>query len=563
MSGTPARYFRGQGCCDGKPPVWGEIFDISMHAIGGELSADAQVAVGAVRNYGGTFHAGHPPQLVPMEHTNLVGWNRPIMSAEQDSWGAPFDRNLPRLTCFADLPSLPNPDLGPQNGLPHHQQTLDYLARERAKQVPFTEFRIDYDEATGQHRTRILWCEGCSAEDDPWGDFCDDLSQTFTEMAPVIRGVAMICSYVPVLGTGAAFLINATTSLVEGENLDAAFLDGIGGALPGQPASGMAFAAARSLVNGDRIDKVGLKIALASMEVDAHIQDAVAAAIEVAVGMARGSSITELGLEQIRAQLPDSGKRAMDVARRACNGENVGGILSSEAMDAARTAFAKGEDAINTFVAEAGFQDTFGLLPEQLQGAIRAGIVVGAIEARNHQFIGTFGSVPETNAPVNESYLQKGHRIVDGGAKYGGVPLSDILHGKHFSVTVDVFDALNGVWNQQTISYKQDGPWAGNERPITDGWRRGFMIALAACEGCSVRGPGQTAVYQTMAEAGGRDGFDAGQAVAWWLTTHDLRNLTVREATETRHAGAGERVLDALANQSASAVTRAHRRRVP
>jgi hypothetical protein len=48
---------------------------------------------------------------------------------------------------------------------------------------------------------------------------------------------------------------------------------------------------------------------------------------------------------------------------------------------------------------------------------------------------------------------------------------------------------------------------------ITDVWRRGFTIAIGVCEGNSERGPGQLAVYQTMAEEGGRAGFDAGQAV--------------------------------------------------
>jgi hypothetical protein len=38
------------------------------------------------------------------------------------------------------------------------------------------------------------------------------------------------------------------------------------------------------------------------------------------------------------------------------------------------------------------------------------------------------------------------------------------------------------------------------------------------------RTPGQTAVYQTMAEAGGWDGFDAGQAVAWCRSKHLLAN---------------------------------------
>jgi hypothetical protein len=48
---------------------------------------------------------------------------------------------------------------------------------------------------------------------------------------------------------------------------------------------------------------------------------------------------------------------------------------------------------------------------------------------------------------------------------------------------------------------------------ITEAWRRGFEIAIAVCAGSSRNGPGQLAVYHTLAEAGGRSGFEAGQAV--------------------------------------------------
>ena len=113
MSGTSARYFRGQPCCDGRAPVWGYLTEMGMGAIGGPLGDDEQVAIAAVANYGGTFRAGHPSQLMPMEHTNLVDWNRPIFMSAANSWGPPFNRDLPRLNCFADLPSLPNPDVGP------------------------------------------------------------------------------------------------------------------------------------------------------------------------------------------------------------------------------------------------------------------------------------------------------------------------------------------------------------------------------------------------------------------------------------------------------------------
>jgi hypothetical protein len=547
MAGARSRYYRGQPCCEGRAPEWDYLYEGAVGGLGGPLSADEKTAISAVENYGGTLRSGHPPQLMPMEHTNLVDWNRPIVMATADSWVAPFDRSLPRLASFADLPSLPNPDVGPSNGLPHHQQTLDYQARERAKQVSFTHFRILYNEATGQHRVQILWCRSCGP--DPWEQFCSDLSQTFTEMVPVIRGIAMICSYVPGLGTAVAFLINTSTSLLEGQRFDAAFLDGIGGALPGQPVSGMAFTATRSLINGDRIDKAGIQTALAALPVDPQIRNVIGTAVEIAINVARGENVTTIALDQIRQQLPVSGQRAMDIARRVCGGENVGGIISEETIAAARSAVAQGEAAANSFVAQAGFQDAMDLLAPPLQDAIRAGIAIGVIEAKSKQFIGTFGSVPEKNVAVNETHLQKGQRLIAAGAKYRGKLVSDILKGDSFTIAIDQFDALTGARETRTVAYKTTGPWTSNERPLTDAWRRGFIIALGACDGCSERGPGQTAVYQTMAEAGGRDGFDAGQAVAWWTTTHDIKHHVFTK-TEMRASSATSSLLAAHAGST-------------
>jgi len=58
-----------------------------------------------------------------------------------------------------------------------------------------------------------------------------------------------------------------------------------------------------------------------------------------------------------------------------------------------------------------------------------------------------------------------------------------------FTIAIDDFDALNGVWHKVVKTYQ-----------ITDGWRRGFAVAIGVCEGSSERGPGQTKVYQTLAE---------------------------------------------------------------
>jgi hypothetical protein len=125
------------------------------------------------------------------------------------------------------------------------------------------------------------------------------------------------------------------------------------------------------------------------------------------------------------------------------------------------------------------------------------------------QFIGTFGSVPEKNVQVNDTYFQKGQSLIASGIKYKTKLVSDILRQSKFAIVIDFYDSLNSVWTTRRMKYY-----------ITDAWRRGFTIAIEACEGRSVRGPGQLGIYQSLAEGDMRAGFDAGQAVQYNRTLH-------------------------------------------
>jgi len=132
----------------------------------------------------------------------------------------------------------------------------------------------------------------------------------------------------------------------------------------------------------------------------------------------------------------------------------------------------------------------------------------------------TFGSVAESNVAVNDSYEAKGERLIASGIKYNNRPLADIRAGSTFGIVIDFFDALNNVWTKRHMTYE-----------ITEAWRRGFTIAIGVCEGCSARGPGQLAVYQTLAEAGGRAGFEAGQGVQYSRTLGGDLGLIHQSAT--------------------------------
>jgi hypothetical protein len=158
----------------------------------------------------------------------------------------------------------------------------------------------------------------------------------------------------------------------------------------------------------------------------------------------------------------------------------------------------------NQYAAEFGYQMALDRLPPEARGWLQLGLVGGTALKGESPFVGTFGSIPESNAAQNDSYKTKGEKLIASGIKYKNRLVSDILKGSTFTIVIDFYDLLNKVWTKRSMTYD-----------ITDAWRRGFTIAIGVCEGSSERGPGQLAVYQTLAEAGGRAGFDAGQAVQY------------------------------------------------
>ncbi len=405
----------------------------------------------------------------------------------------------------------------------------------------------------------FLWCQKCeTALEAAWSD-------TLEALPLIARGVAMVVSNIPVFGTAIAFVINAGVALAQDKPLDDAMLEAIGGALPGQPTSGMAFNAGVAIAKGKRVDEVFI----ASLPIPPEMKRVVQVAADVVYGIASGQNVTDVAYNEIRKQLPPDAQRVMDAARRIANGENVPDLILSEVeravvnkvraeaqslIDAARSkgeaalasAKAQAQGLLNSYAAQTGYQIALAHLPVWQRDAITTGLAAGA--ASTPQFIGTFGSVPEKPAAkaTNDTYYEKGKSIVALGAKYKGMRLADMLSGaKPFSVEVAQPDLLNGGWRNvlQTYSTKP-GSKAAGDFLIDDAFRRGFLIATGLCEGMSERGPGQTAVYQSLAEKGGRAGFDAGQAVAHYRTLHG--ELNVLASVELKATSAASSILSAL-----------------
>ena len=402
-----------------------------------------------------------------------------------------------------------------------------------------------------RHETiaETLWCHECeTAAEQGWADFIETLS----EGAPVIRGIAMAVSYIPVFGTAVSFLLNTALTLAEGGDIDESVLDGLGGALPGQPASRIAFNAARSILKGDRIDK----IAIQALPLDPSAIKAITTAVSIVEDIASGEKLTDIALNQLFAQLPPEGQRAMTLARRLAQGENVSDDFFAElemrnagAMrEAASYARSQGEDAVGRFIAESGYQGTMDTITPIVRDALTAGIAAGLIERRRWAIIvaniQTFATT-EQNVTTNDGYAEKGRKTINSGAKWKGRLLSDIRDGSSFTITHDVFNALRQETERRKQTYE-----------IDDRWRRGFEIAIGLCEGSSVDGPRQEKVRASLVSVAAGHGFVAGQEIQFDRANplRTLVKLAVPSAIQTLALDKAKAISKTISAASASGV---------
>jgi len=396
-------------------------------------------------------------------------------------------------------------------------------------------------------RAQVLVCANCYDSSDAWDQFAKDAGSTLKVMAPVIRGIAMAVSYVPVVGTAVSFVLSTALNLAEGQKIDDAALDAMGAALPGQPASGIAFNATRALVQGDRVDKaaVGVVVDSLNLPVDAatkkYITQAVAVTTSIVVAVARGREITEATLTNLYAEMPDVGKKAMDVARRLAAGEKVKDVVVTEAEQAAaNTARSMGQAAVNRYISEAAYQKVMDTLDPILQGTLKAAFIAGEIERR--QFKPELGfTTKEQNVGSNDALAAKGQKLIAGGAAFRGKTLFTIRKGPTFTITVQAFDALAGRTVPREMVYT-----------IDDYWRRGFEIAVGLCEGKVKDELPQQKVRASLVNVHAQQGFDAGQQVQFERTAaHDAMHSSTTErkfertaAHDAMHSSTTERKVD-------------------
>jgi hypothetical protein len=363
---------------------------------------------------------------------------------------------------------------------------------------PTSEYRKLYDKLsadgkldspTGRYFT-VKMCGACETLlEEAWAE---NFLPTIQAVAPVLSTVAMVASYVPVIGTAVAFCLNASVELAKGQGIDAAAIAAFGNSLPGQPVSGMAFNATRSILAGDRIDR----IAINALPIAQEYKTAIGAAVNITIALVDGKPITNAILDELYLQLPPKGKQVMALARRVANGENVPNLVLEQAGIAAANAMretivkakALGDNAVRSVIAQTGYQGALDTLPTDLRAATQSAIIVGNAEviASGSQVLFVPGETSAAKS-ANDTFALEGQRLIFG--KSGGLgtatvppatwirngivePIANIRNGSSFAITLSRIDGTTGGYRNETVTCK-----------IDDAWRRGFDVGFAVNAG--------------------------------------------------------------------------------
>lgn len=369
-------------------------------------------------------------------------------------------------------------------------------------------------EGRNAHTGVTVWCAACESGAD---QFLSGLAYAGKEISPAVEAIAMAASYVPVLGTAISFMLTTALNLAKGKGLDEAALDGIGAALPGQPASRIAYEAARSIARGEPLDQIAIK----SLPIDEGSKRAANTALRIVKAVVNGENLTEPVLNGFYAELPPAGKKGMDAARRLLRGDDTakvaveqldnftdlrGDLERLNAMkEAARNALAAGPDAQRAFIAQAGYQGALSGMKSEVAEAITIGFIGGRSEV-NRALEAKGFTTAERNPQTLDEWAARGQLIINSGAMYTdpktGIvrSLAAIRAAQSYTITrKERFDAVSGRMLQ--------GEWVENI-PMTGLSRRGFDIGIGAAEGQSEDGPGKQNLRSSLTLLEAQKGFD-------------------------------------------------------
>ena len=363
----------------------------------------------------------------------------------------------------------------------------------------------EYFRRTYRENPDELWCSECETA---WETFEASVSQN-AEM--LVRGIAGIVAYVPVIGTAVAFILNTATSIATGKKIDQAVIDGVRGALPGQPVSTAAFDVAVGIARGEPIENVGIN----ALPIDDEgVKRYLKQAAHVIRGLAEGQPITAVALDEIYKQLPPDGQRAMELAHRLINGEKIGDIAISTAQraafdqmeEAARAAKAAGQQAVNEFIAQVGYGELVSQLPDDIKNSMEIGFALG--HAQRIQS-GKSAFVPY------DPYLSQQTGAMTAGSRSRGQFETGADKTRNDALAVKGWQIVSADGDLSSI---RSVPTWETQKVTDDDWRRGFDIGAAVAEGNTSYGPGQQRIRTSLNNTAAMNGFDAARKLQYART---------------------------------------------
>lgn len=252
------------------------------------------------------------------------------------------------------------------------------------------------------------------------------------EVAPY---VAMVASFVPGVGSGVAAAIAAGTALADGRPITDAVIAGLKNAAPGGALGKAVLGMALDVSHGNSISASAMNAALAQLP--ANTQTIARAAIAAA----GGKNVREAVLQAVRANLPDTAKKALDIGLAVGVARNIQSHVINELVKGKLPSLPVPKEFAKLIPHEpsaaAGFKKALSLAQHSgltahalvaaraaLPKAEQTGFDHGLKTYVNHFTKDTFGSL------VRGGVVARGHWKAVPASTKGAVPGRLVLNGK-------------------------------------------------------------------------------------------------------------------------------------
>jgi hypothetical protein len=134
------------------------------------------------------------------------------------------------------------------------------------------------------------------------------------DVAPYVQ---MVASFVPGVGSGLAAAMAAGVALSEGRTITDAVIDGLKKAVPGGAIGQIAMQTALDVAKGNSITTAAMNEAIAQLPAEARN------AANIAIAAAKGQNVRVAVLNAIRDHLPADAKKALDIGTAVATARNI------------------------------------------------------------------------------------------------------------------------------------------------------------------------------------------------------------------------------------------------